>query len=175
MEQVSQALQKITKYEVITCDDCVGETVEKVIEHTRKGSLVLLENVRFYPEEEKNDAVFAQRLAGLADVFVMDAFGVMHRAHASVVGIPKYIPSAVGFLVQKELEVFRKVMEHPVHPFVAVLGGAKISTKIGIIAQLVKKVDSILIGGAMALTLYKSRGYGVGKSLVEDNTLGVAK
>ncbi len=175
MKQVSKSLQRLTKYQVIKCGDCVGKEVSRVVREARKGSMVLLENVRFHPEEEKNDFSFARSLAGLADFFVMDAFGTMHREHASVVGIPDYLPSAMGFLVQKELEVFDALMNQPKHPFVAILGGAKISTKIGVIEQLAKKVDSILVGGAMALTFYKAQGYCVGKSFVEDTALAIAK
>ncbi|MGC9064861.1 MAG: phosphoglycerate kinase, partial [bacterium] len=131
-------------------NDCIGDSVKSVVNSMKEGEVVLLENVRFYPEEEKNDPRFAEALAGLADIYVNDAFGTAHRAHASTEGVAKLLPAVAGFLMEKEISFFSKVLENPERPFMAVLGGAKVSDKIGVIKNLLSKVDCLLIGGGMA-------------------------
>jgi phosphoglycerate kinase len=157
-------------------EDCIGEQAETKVAAMSDGDILLLENLRFYKEEEKNDDGFAQQLAALCDVYVNDAFGTAHRAHASTSGITKYVTkSAAGLLMQKELEYLGRVIDDPEHPFVAILGGAKVSDKIPVINALIdRRVDKILIGGAMAYTFFKAEGFTVGKSLVEDNMMETA-
>ena len=161
---------------VAFADDCVGELAEQAVEFLNDGDVVLLENLRFHPEEEKNDDGFAKQLASLCDVYVNDAFGTAHRAHASTVGITHHVSqSAAGLLMQKELEYLGRALHDPEHPFVAMLGGAKVSDKIPVINALIDRgVDKILIGGAMAYTFLKAEGFTVGKSLVEDSMLQTA-
>jgi phosphoglycerate kinase len=158
-------------------DDCVGEEVRQKVSSLANGDVLLLENLRFHPEEEKNDDAFAQQLAGLCDLYVNDAFGAAHRAHASTAGIIKHVArSAAGLLMEKELEYLGQTINNPQHPFVAILGGAKVSDKIPIITALIeRKVDRILIGGAMAYTFLKAEGFTVGKSLVENDMLDSAR
>ena len=158
-------------------EDCVGEEVRQATERLDDGDVLLLENLRFHPEEEKNDEQFASQLASLCDVYVNDAFGAAHRAHASTAGITKFVKqAAAGLLMEKELEYLGRVITHPVHPFVAILGGAKVSDKIPVINALIdRKVDRLLIGGAMAYTFLKSEGFTVGKSLVENEMLDTAR
>jgi phosphoglycerate kinase len=156
--------------------DCVGPEAEEVAGQLEKGQTLLLENLRFHPEEEANDEHFARQLARLADFYVNDAFGTAHRAHASTVGITKFVQkAAAGLLMEKELEYLGKVLEHPEKPFIAILGGAKVSDKIGVIQNLLTKVDSLLIGGGMAYTFLKARGLEVGKSLVEADKVELAR
>jgi phosphoglycerate kinase len=157
-------------------EDCVGEEVRQAIERMNDGDVLLLENLRFHPEEEKNDEGFAKELASLCDLYVNDAFGAAHRAHASTVGITKFVKqSAAGLLMEKELDYLGRVIESPEHPFVAILGGAKVSDKIPVIEALIdRKVDLLLIGGAMAYTFLKAEGFTVGKSLVENDQLQTA-
>jgi phosphoglycerate kinase len=156
--------------------DCVGPEAEEVARQLEKGQTLLLENLRFHPEEEANDEPFARQLARLADFYVNDAFGTAHRAHASTVGITKFVPkAAAGLLMEKELQYLGKVLEHPEKPFIAILGGAKVSDKIGVIQNLMTKVDSLLIGGGMAYTFLKAQGLEVGKSLVEVDKLELAR
>src|SRR3981081_2457752 len=150
------------------CPQCVGPEAEEMALKLEKGQALLLENLRFHAEEEANDEKFSKQLAKLADYYVNDAFGAAHRAHASTVGITKFVQkAAAGLLMEKELEYLGKVLHHPEHPFVAILGGAKVSDKIGVIRNLMTKVDSLLIGGGMAYTFLKAQGLAVGKSLVE--------
>jgi phosphoglycerate kinase len=158
-------------------DDCIGENVRAETERMNDGDVLLLENLRFHPEEEKNDDEFARELASLCDVYVNDAFGAAHRAHASTVGITKFVKqSAAGLLMERELEYLGRVIDDPVHPFVAILGGAKVSDKIPVINALIdRKADKLLIGGAMAYTFLKADGFTVGKSLVENDMLETAK
>jgi phosphoglycerate kinase len=162
---------------VVFAADCVGEPAKKAIaEAGSQGGVVLLENLRFHAEEEKNDPAFARQLADLADVYVNDAFGSAHRAHASTEGIVKYVKdSAAGLLMAAEIEHLGKVLEHPDRPFVAILGGAKVSDKLEVIQNLIPRVDALLIGGAMAYTFFKARGIATGKSLVEAELLDAAK
>jgi 3-phosphoglycerate kinase len=162
--------------EVAFAEDCVGPAAEQAVASQKPGGVVVLENLRFHPEEEKNDAGFAKQLASLADVYVNDAFGAAHRAHASVEAIVGLVPeSGAGLLMEKELKYLGSVLENPERPFVAVLGGAKVSDKIEIIDNLIPRVDRLLIGGAMAYTFFKAQGKPVGSSLVEDDKLDAAK
>lgn len=167
-------LQELLKRPVKMAPDCIGAEVEKL--KPKPGEVLLLENLRFHPEEEKNDPGFSKQLASLADLYVNDAFGSAHRAHASTVGVIQFFPkAAAGFLMDKELEYLNKVTRNPEHPCVAILGGAKVSDKIEVIQNLMKFVDQLLIGGAMAYTFLKAQGKPVGKSLVEDDKLDLAK
>ncbi len=156
--------------------DCVGPEAEEVATQLEKGQTLLLENLRFHAEEEANNEHFSRQLANLADFYVNDAFGTAHRAHASTVGITKFLPkSAAGLLMEKELQYLGKALEHPEHPFVAILGGAKVSDKIGVIRHLMNKVDSIIIGGGMAYTFLKAQGHEIGKSLLEADKVDLAR
>ena len=158
------------------CPDCVGIEAEEMAGKLEKGQTLLLENLRFHSEEEANDEKFAKQLANLADYYVNDAFGTAHRAHASTVGMTKFVQkSAAGLLMEKELEYLGRVMEHPEKPFVAILGGAKVSDKIGVIQHLLTKVHALIIGGAMAYTFLKAQGHPVGKSRVEEDKLDLAR
>jgi len=173
---VGGAVDPAPPYSIDFVDECVGEEVENRIELMEDGDVLLLENLRFHKEEEKNDEEFSRQLAKLCDVYVNDAFGAAHRAHASTAGITKFVSSAAaGLLMQKELDYLGRVITNPEHPFVAILGGAKVSDKISVINALIdRKVDKILIGGAMAYTFFKAEGFTVGKSLVENDKLQVA-
>jgi len=155
--------------------DCVGVAAENASAELLPGQVVLLENVRFHPGEEKNDPAFAQRLAVLADLYVNDAFGSAHRAHASTEGVAKHLPAVAGFLMEKEIQYLGQAVSDPGHPYVALLGGAKISDKIGVIENLLAKADRVLVGGGMANTFLKAQGVGVGDSLVEDASLDLAR
>ena len=158
------------------CPDCVGEQAQEMATNLERGQALLLENLRFHPEEEANDEAFSKQLAGLADFYVNDAFGTAHRAHASTVGITKFLKkSAAGLLMEKELEYMGKAMQNPARPFVAILGGAKVSDKIGVIQNLLTKVNALIIGGGMAYTFLKAMGQPIGKSLVEEDKLDLAK
>lgn len=154
--------------------DCVGLQIEAAVEAMQPGDVILLENTRFHPEERANDLEFARQLASLADIFVNDAFGAAHRAHASTEGVTHYLPAVAGFLMEKELEFLGQVTESPEHPYVAILGGAKISDKIGVIESLLAKCDRLLIGGGMANTFFKAMGFEVGDSLIEDGAVETA-
>ena len=156
-------------------EDTVGESAKTAIDDMKDGEIVLLENVRFYPEEEKNDPEFAKKLASLADIFVSDAFGTVHRAHASTAGVAAYLPAVAGFLIGKELGVMGEALDNPKRPFVAILGGAKVADKIGVIKNLLGKCDSLIIGGGMAYTFLKAQGYGIGTSLLDAESLDLAK
>src|SRR5262249_31307525 len=156
--------------------ECVGVEAEEIAGKLEKGQTLLLENLRFHPEEEANDEKFSKQLAHLADYYVNDAFGTAHRAHASTVGVTKFVKkSAAGLLMEKELSYLGKALQHPEHPFVAILGGAKVSDKIGVIQNLMSKVDALIIGGGMAYTFLKAMGESVGKSLVEEDKIDLAK
>ncbi len=172
---VAKRLHRLLDKEVVFAPDCIGQQVESLVSKMKDGDVVLLENLRFHPEEEKNDEVFARNLAKLADFFVNDAFGAAHRSHASTVGIAKFLPSAAGFLMKREIEYLKGVVNNPVRPFVAILGGAKVSGKIGVLEHLEAKVDKVLIGGGMAFTFIKAMGYEVGDSLVENDMLETAE
>ena len=172
---VAKRLQRLLDKEVIFAPDCIGPQVENLVSKMRDGDVLLLENLRYHAEEEKNDEDFAKNLASIADFFVNDAFGAAHRAHASTVGIAKFLPAAAGFLMKKEIEYLKGVVENPIRPFVAVLGGAKVSGKIGVLEHLEDKVDKVLVGGGMAFTFIKAMGYEVGDSLVEADMLETAQ
>lgn len=177
LEPVAKRLSELLNKEVVFAadDNVVGENARKAVEEMKEGDVVLLQNTRYRKEETKNGEEFARELASLADLFVNDAFGTAHRAHASNVGVSQYLPSAVGYLVKKEIEVMGKAMSNPERPFVAILGGAKVSDKIGVIENLLEKVDSLLIGGGMMFTFLKAKGYEIGKSLLEEDKIELAK
>lgn len=167
LKPVAEHLEQLLKHKVQFVSDCIGTEVKEKVQHLKEGEILLLENLRFHSEEERNDAAFAKELASYGEVFVNDAFGTAHRAHASTVGITRYLPSVAGLLLAKEIEYFDKALENPERPFVAILGGAKVSDKVKLIANLMEKADMILIGGAMAYTFYKVLGIGIGDSKFE--------
>ena len=172
---VAKRLQRLLNKEVFFAPDCIGSQVESLVSKMKNGDVLLLENLRYHPEEEKNDEGFARSLAKLADAYVNDAFGTAHRAHASTAGITKFLPSAAGLLLEKEIEYLKGAIDNPVKPFVAILGGAKVSGKIGVLENLVGKVDKVIVGGGMAFTFIKAMGYEIGESLVEDSMLETAE
>ena len=167
---VAQRLAQILEHQVVYIEDCIGPEVEKAIGKLNNSHILLLENVRFHPEEERNDGSFAQALSRLADIYVNDAFGTAHRSHASVVGITRYLPAVAGLLLEKELKALGGILKNPDHPFVLLLGGAKISDKVAMIENIMDKVECILIGGGMAATFLKAKSYEVGLSLLDDMT-----
>ena len=178
LKPIAARLSELLGRPVTFAEDCIGEAAQRAVDrvHRAGGGVVLLENLRFHPEEEKNDAAFAGSLASLADLYINDAFGAAHRAHASVDAITHHLPNAAaGLLMEQELRYLGHVLEAPDRPFVAILGGAKVSDKLEVIQNLLGKVDRLLIGGAMAYTFFKSRGVPVGKSLVEDDKLDAAR
>jgi phosphoglycerate kinase len=172
---VAKRLAKLLDKEVLLAADCVGPAVEAMAKALKPGQVLLLENLRFHAEEEKNDPAFSRQLAALAEVFVNDAFGVSHRAHASVEGITKFLPAVAGFLMEKEVAFLSRAVSAPEHPYVAIIGGAKVSDKIGVIANLLTKVDVLMIGGGMANTFIAAKGLATGKSLVEADKLELAR
>ncbi|MBI2954723.1 MAG: phosphoglycerate kinase [Chloroflexi bacterium] len=172
---VADRLTQLLGKPVVKAPDCMGPEVEAMVSGMQAGDVILLENVRFYPEEEANVREFARKLASLADIYVNDAFGTAHRAHASTVGVAEFLPAVAGFLMEKEVVTIGRALEAPARPFVAIIGGAKISSKIGVITNLLEKVDYLLIGGGMANTFLKAEGYAIGKSLVEDQQIDLAK
>ena len=172
---VAKRLQRLLDKDVIFAPDCIGSQVENIVSKMKDGDVVLLENLRYHPEEEKNDEEFSKKLASIADYFINDAFGAAHRAHASTVGITKFLPSAAGFLMKKEIEYLKGVVDNPIRPFVAILGGAKVSGKIGVLEHLEDKVDKVLVGGGMAFTFIKAMGNEVGDSLVETEMIETAQ
>jgi phosphoglycerate kinase len=170
---VVERLSKLLGRRVVLASDCIGEEVQKQIEGMKAGEVLLLENLRFHPEEEKNDESFSKALASLCDVYVNDAFGAAHRAHASTEGMTRYVKTvAAGFLMMKEVESLQRALVNPQKPYVAILGGAKVSDKIGVIENLLDKVTTLLVGGGMAYTFLRAKGIGVGKSLVEEDQIG---
>jgi len=175
LKPAAEELAKLLKKPVAFASDCVGPVAEKAVSALAPGGVLLLENLRFHAEEEANDPAFAKALAKHADFFVQDAFGAIHRAHASTVAITKYLPGAVGFLVQKELEFLDRAMGHPVRPFTAIIGGAKVSDKLAVLDKLLERVDVLLIGGGMAYTFLAAQGISVGKSLLEKDQIDAAK
>lgn len=176
MEPVARELSKLVGKEIIFADEdlVVTNKVRDMAKSLKPRDIMLLQNTRYRKEEEKNDDVFAKELADLAEIYVNDAFGTSHRAHASNVGVSKYLPSALGFLVEKEVSIMGKALDNPERPFVAILGGAKVSDKIGVIENLINKVDAIIIGGGMAFTFLKAKGYEIGTSLLEDDKVELA-
>ena len=175
LDPVAKRLSELLGKEVSKTDDCIGPSVAEVVSNMSEGEIVLLENLRFHKEEKENDPEFAKELASLGDVFVEDAFGTCHRAHASTVGVTEYLPSVAGFLVQKEIEYFEKVTNNPDKPFCLILGGAKVADKIPVIENMLDKIDYLLIGGAMAYTFLKSRRKEVGASRLEEGMLETVK
>ncbi|MCP2727029.1 phosphoglycerate kinase [Limnofasciculus baicalensis] len=173
---VATRLSNLLGQTVVKCDDCIGDVVAGQINAMSNGQVALLENLRFYAGEEENDPEFTKQLAALADVYVNDAFGTAHRAHASTEGVTHYLkPSVAGYLIEKELQYLQNAIENPQKPLAAIVGGSKVSSKIGVIETLLDKVDKLLIGGGMIFTFYKARGLNVGKSLVEEDKLELAK
>jgi len=173
---VANRLSELLGQPVIKCNDCIGDEVAAQVGAMTNGQVALLENVRFYPEEEKNDPEFAKKLASVADLYVNDAFGTAHRAHASTEGVTHYLsPSVAGFLIEKELQYLEGAISEPKRPLAAIIGGSKVSSKIGVIETLLDKCDKLLLGGGMIFTFYKARGLKVGKSLVEDDKLELAR
>lgn len=175
LRPVVARLAKLLQKEIGFIEDIKDKSCKEILDKMNDGDIVMLENIRFYKEEEENDKNFAKLLASFADIFVFDAFATAHRKHASSYGVAELLPNAIGFLVEKELEMFNKVLTDPEHPFVAVLGGAKISDKLPVIENLLDKVDTILIGGGMAYTFVKAIGGEVGKSLVDNKSIDLAK
>ena len=171
---VAKRLSELLDQNVPLLPDCVGPDVEETCKNLKAGQVALLENVRFHPEEEKNDSGFAQQLANLADVYVNDAFGTAHRAHASTAGVADYLPSAAGFLIGKEIEFLGKAVNNPARPFVAIMGGSKVKDKIALIDNLLPKVDKLIIGGGMAYTFLKAQGKEIGKSLLDETSIDYA-
>lgn len=174
VQPVAARLSELLGRDVKFAADCVGEPAEKAAASLQPGEVLLLENLRYHKEEEKNDPEFARQLASLADVAVNDAFGVSHRAHASVEGITKYIETVAGFLMETEIKFIGQTLANPQHPFVAIIGGAKVSDKIGVISNMIDKVDTIIIGGGMAHTFDAAKGYGIGKSICEPDKFDLA-
>lgn len=173
---VAKRLQRLLGKEVAFAPDCIGPSVEAMVAKMKQGDVLLLENLRFHIGEEQNDLAFSQSLAALADVYINDAFGAAHRVHASIVGIPRFIKvAAVGYLLRKEIGYLEGAVANPMRPFVAILGGAKVSGKIGVIENLGKRVDKVIIGGGMAFTFIKAMGLEIGNSLVEDDMLDFAR
>jgi len=175
LRPVAQALSNLLNKKVGFVDDCVGEEVSQEAHNMKAGELLLLENLRFHEAEEKNNSLFAKSMANLADVYVDDAFANAHRAHASMVGVPKYLPHAAGLLMEKEYNNLNNLLLSPKRPFVAIVGGAKISTKIEVLKSLLKKADTIFIGGAMANTFIQAQGYNIGASMTEVDCIDIAK
>ena len=174
LKPVAKELSKLLGKEVIMANDVIGEDATTKASNLKEGEIMLLENVRFHREETDNDPEFAKKLASMAEIFVNDAFGTAHRAHASTTGIADYIPGVAGFLIEKELKFLGNAINNPERPFVAILGGAKVSDKIGVIDSLLDKVDTLMIGGGMAYTFFKAQGYNVGNSLCEVEKTGLA-
>ncbi len=174
MTVVAQRLSQIMGQQVGVATDCIGPDVEKSVENLKSGDVLLLENLRFHLDEERDSPAFARALARLADIYVDDAFGTAHRAHASIVGVTEYLPAVAGLLLEKELNALGGILENPAHPFAALLGGAKVSDKVGMFENIMDKVDYLLIGGGMAATFLKAKSYEMGLSLVEQDKLGTA-
>ena len=172
LDPVAKRLSKLLRSDVKKLNDCIGDEVAKEIESMNEGDVILLENVRFYNEETKNDSEFAKKLAQLAQVYVNDAFGTAHRAHASTEGVTNYLsPCVGGFLMEKELENLGKILQNPESPFIAIIGGSKVSSKIGVLENLIDKVDTLIVGGGMIFTFLKAQGYSIGKSLLEEDKI----
>ena len=175
LKPIAVELSKLLGKEVKLANDVIGESAKELTSNMNNGDVVLLENVRFDAREEKNDPELSKELASMAEIFVNDAFGTAHRAHSSTAGVADYLPAVSGFLIEKELKFLGEALQNPERPFVAILGGKKVSDKIGVINSLLEKVDTLLIGGAMAFTFFKAQGYGVGDSICELDKLDLAK
>lgn len=172
---VAEYLSKVLGQPVQMAKDVIGDSAKAICASLKEGEVALLENVRFHPEEEKNDPEFSKALASLAEIYVNDAFGTAHRAHASTAGVAAYLPAVCGYLIQKEITVMGNALANPKRPFIAILGGAKVSDKIGVISNLLDKVDTLIIGGGMAYTFMKALGYSIGTSICEDDKLDLAQ
>ncbi len=172
---VAKYLSNVLGQEVKIASDVVGESAKKLAGELKDGEAMLIENVRFHKEETKNDPAFAKELASLAEIYVNDAFGTAHRAHASTAGVAQYLPAVCGYLIQKEITIMGGALENPKRPFVAILGGAKVSDKIGVINNLLEKVDTLIVGGGMAYTFFKAQGHSIGTSICEEDKLDLAK
>lgn len=175
LKPVAEELSKLLNKDVKLAKDVIGESAKELTSNIKEGDIVLLENVRFHKEEEQNDPEYSKALASMAEIYVNDAFGTAHRAHSSTTGVADYLPAVSGFLIEKELEFLGGALENPKHPFVAILGGAKVSDKIGVIENLLDKVDTLIIGGGMAYTFYKAQGHHIGTSICEEDKLDLAK
>ena len=175
LSPVAEELSKLLNKEVKLASDVIGESAKSLTQNMKEGEVVLLENLRFHREETDNDPEFAKSLASLAEVYVNDAFGTAHRAHASTAGVAEYLPAVAGFLIEKEINFMGEALNNPERPFMAILGGRKVSDKIGVIESLIEKVDTLMIGGAMAYTFFKSMGYNVGDSICELDKLDLAQ
>jgi phosphoglycerate kinase len=175
LEPVGRYLSRLLNHDVLVSREIIGEKIQYRVKHMEYGDIILLENIRFFPEEEKNDKNFAQKLASLAEIYINDAFGAAHRAHASTEGVGHFLPSYGGFLMEKEIRYLSEVLEKPAHPFFCFLGGVKISTKLELIENLIKRADKIILGGALVHTILAAKGIGIGKSLVEEDLIGEAK
>ena len=175
LKPVAKELSRLLDKEIIMAEDVIGKDAKTKAANLQNGQIMLLENVRFHKQETDNDPEFAKELASMAEIYVSDAFGAVHRAHASTAGVAAYLPAVAGFLIEKELKFLGKAISNPERPFIAILGGAKVSDKIGVIDNLLEKVDVLIIGGGMAYTFFKSMGYGVGKSICELDKLDLAK
>ena len=175
LKPIAAELAKLLKKPVAFADDCVGPVAEKAVAALKPGEVLLLENLRFHAEEEANDAAFSKALAKNGDLFIQEAFGALHRAHASTAGVTKFLPGAIGFLVQRELEFLDRAIGHPTRPFLAIIGGAKVSDKLAVLEKLLDRVDALLIGGAMAYTFLQAQGISIGKSLLEKDQIDAAK
>ena len=175
LKPVAEELSKLLNKDVKLAKDVIGESAKELTTNMKEGDIVLLENVRFHKEEEQNDPEYSKALASMAEIYVNDAFGTAHRAHSSTTGVADYLPAVSGFLIEKELEFLGGALENPKHPFVAILGGAKVSDKIGVIENLLDKVDTLIIGGGMAYTFYKAQGHHIGTSICEEDKLDLAK
>ena len=175
LKPVAVELAKLLKKPVAFAEDCVGPVAEKAVAVLKAGDVLLLENLRFHAEEEANDSSFSKALAKNGDLFIQDAFGALHRAHASTAGVTKHLPGAIGFLVQRELEFLDRVVGNPQRPFLAIIGGAKVSDKLAVLDKLLERVDALLIGGAMAYTFLAAQGISIGKSLLEKDQIDAAK
>jgi len=175
MAPIAQRLSQLMNLPVSTASDCIGQEVASKVGALKEGEILILENLRFHPEEEANDADFARKLASLADIYVNDAFGTAHRAHASTVGVAKYLPAVAGFLMKRELEVMEKLLHNPERPLACLIGGAKVSDKIELLQNMLRRVDMLLVGGGTAATFLKTQGYEVGHSLIENDKLSLAR
>lgn len=175
LKPVAEELSRLLNRDVKLAKDVIGESAKELTSNMKEGDIVLLENVRFHKEEEQNDPEYSKALASMAEIYVNDAFGTAHRAHSSTTGVADYLPAVSGFLIEKELEFLGGALENPKHPFVAILGGAKVSDKIGVIENLLDKVDTLIIGGGMAYTFYKAQGHHIGTSICEEDKLDLAR
>ena len=175
LKPVAEELSKLLNKDVKLAKDVIGESAKELTSNMNEGDVVLLENVRFHKEEEQNNSEYSKALASMAEIYVNDAFGTAHRAHSSTTGVADYLPAVSGFLIEKELEFLGGALENPAHPFVAILGGAKVSDKIGVIENLLDKVDTLIIGGGMAYTFYKAQGHHIGTSICEEDKLDLAR